>query len=104
MKRFIIMNADDNVATALEDCQKGETAIVYDQYKQEVVVLDCLDHITYGNKMALKDIYRNDTILKYSLSIGTAVSNINKGKLVHVHNVKSNRIDIPEDIKRQIIE
>ena len=47
--------------------------------------------IPIGHKVALVDIKKGDTIVKYGQDIGRAVADIAKGEHVHVHNVKTKR-------------
>jgi altronate dehydratase small subunit len=53
--------------------------------------VEAIDTIPYGHKMALRPIPKGETVLKYGLSIGSAISDIQPGNHVHVHNVESNR-------------
>ena len=46
---------------------------------------------SFGHKIALKDIRKGDTVLKYGQDIGKAVADIKKGEHVHVHNLKTKR-------------
>jgi (2R)-sulfolactate sulfo-lyase subunit alpha len=47
--------------------------------------------VPIGHKIALTDIKRGDTVLKYGQDVGKAVSDIAKGDHVHVHNLKTKR-------------
>ena len=53
--------------------------------------IKCLNDIPIGHKVALMNIKKGDTIMKYGHDIGKAVANIKKGGHVHVHNVKTKR-------------
>lgn len=44
-----------------------------------------------GHKIALKDLSKGDTIIKYGEDIGRAIADIRKGEHVHVHNIKTKR-------------
>ena len=44
-----------------------------------------------GHKIALTDLRKGDTILKYGEDIGRAIADIAKGEHVHVHNIKTKR-------------
>ncbi len=44
-----------------------------------------------GHKIALRDIAKGDTIIKYGEDIGRAVADIAKGDHAHVHNIKTKR-------------
>jgi (2R)-sulfolactate sulfo-lyase subunit alpha len=47
--------------------------------------------VPIGHKVALTDIKKGDTVLKYGQDIGKAVADIKKGEHVHVHNLKTKR-------------
>ncbi len=47
--------------------------------------------VPIGHKIALDDIKKGDTVVKYGHDIGKAVANIKKGEHVHVHNLKTKR-------------
>jgi (2R)-sulfolactate sulfo-lyase subunit alpha len=47
--------------------------------------------VPIGHKIALQDIKKGDTVVKYGHDIGKAVANIKKGEHVHVHNLKTKR-------------
>ena len=84
--RVFIIDPEDNVATNVADeIPKGTTVPVGDGS------VTALDDIPYGHKMALKPIEKGAQVMKYALSIGSAVSDIQPGNHVHVHNVESNR-------------
>lgn len=103
-RRFISMDKKDLVATALENIKPGETAEVYlpDNTLLENVI--ALEDIPFGNKIALFDIPKGTKILKYGAEIGVSTEDIPKGSLVHVHNVKSQIVDIPPAIKEEIMK
>lgn len=85
---IIAVEPMDNVATAIREVTEGES-ITIDVGDDEVVV-DALEDVRFGHKIALEDIESGETIYKYGLSIGTASEDIEAGEWVHVHNVESN--------------
>jgi len=52
--------------------------------------------IPTGHKLAVKEIRKGDHVVKYGQVIGTATQDIGLGDHVHVHNVMSNRMQMPE--------
>lgn len=104
MNRFIKMHPDDQVATALADTKAGETAAIFDPDNQELGVQIALQDIPFGNKIALQDMNRGDEVIKYGAVIGACTRDIKRGELVHVHNVKSLTVDIPQAFKREIMK
>ena len=53
------------------------------------VCLDGTDKIPAGHKYALKNIAKDEYIVKYGEIIGRATADIQEGEWVHTHNVKS---------------
>jgi (2R)-sulfolactate sulfo-lyase subunit alpha len=47
--------------------------------------------VPIGHKIAIADIKKGDTVVKYGQDIGKAVADIKKGEHVHVHNLKTKR-------------
>lgn len=103
MGRFMKMDEKDMVATALESVEKGGRAIIYNPENQLLCELTALTRIPFGNKIALADIQAGKQVIKYGTSIGVCTKAVQKGMLVHVHNVRSNTVDIPEGIRKEII-
>ena len=79
MKTFII-NKKDNVAVALVDLKKGETA-------ENGIILKT--DVPMGHKIALCDIKSGEKIIKYGYSIGSAKEDIKRGNHIHTNNLKS---------------
>ncbi|EAK1545358.1 altronate hydrolase [Campylobacter coli] len=76
MKGYIIVNEKDNVTTALRDFKKGE----------KVANIELLNDIASGHKFALKDIKKDEIIIKYAEAIASASCDISTGEWVHIHN------------------
>ena len=90
MKIVFVVYATDNVGTAvLEPIAAGEH-VTCNGERADIEII-AADDIAYGHKIALMDIARGDTVLKYGLSIGAASRDIKAGDHVHTHNVESNR-------------
>jgi altronate dehydratase small subunit len=89
MKKAIMMNKDDNVATVLEGIKRGETIAVVSTDNKVIKNMEAGEEIAAGHKIAVDSISKEETVLKYGESIGTAADRIDKGMHVHVHNVRS---------------
>ena len=103
MKKAIKSCGDDHVATALTEINPGENASILLTDMKIVETISPLQRITFGNKIALVKICTGDLINKGGHPIGVAIKDIKKGDLVHVQNVRSSHIDIPEEIIKDII-
>ena len=88
MKRYLKINAADNVAVALaEDLSRGETVVVG---QQEVVLQD---DIACGHKFALQDMALGDNVIKYGYPIGHLTRPVRRGEWIHSHNLSTNLQD-----------
>lgn len=96
MKRALMMNSKDNVATALEELEAGVPATVILPSQAEFKEVTPGKTIATGHKLAVKQISKGDQVVKYGEVIGNATQNIRLGDHVHVHNVMSNRMQMPE--------
>ena len=88
-KRALVMHPKDNVATAVEEVQAGDP--VKTAGGGEARSLAAVEAIPFGFKIALQEIPRGATIVKYGETIGKASRAIAKGALVHVHNLEGTR-------------
>lgn len=84
MKTIQIAPAD-NVAVALCPINAGETVQSGDL--SQVVVTEA---IPQGHKIALKNIAKEENIIKYGFVIGHATTDIPAGSWVHTHNMATN--------------
>jgi (2R)-sulfolactate sulfo-lyase subunit alpha len=57
----------------------------------ETIHLKSLEMVPLGHKIALQDLAKGDTVLKYGNDIGRIVADVAKGNHVHVHNLKTKR-------------
>ena len=90
MKKVFVIGSADNVGTAVVSAIVKGDEVSTNGRISDITVTASAD-IPYGHKIALKDISQGETVLKYDLSIGTAIQNIKAGDHVHVHNVERNR-------------
>lgn len=85
----IVLNAIDNVATAVQDLKTGQQATV--RLGRELHKIALTEDIPYGHKFAVRDICQGEDILKYGEVIGRATKEIKAGRHAHVQNVESLR-------------
>jgi hypothetical protein len=81
----IVISAEDNVATALEALEVGQTI------QAGGATVQVAETIPRGHKVALLAIRAGAVIVKYGSPIGHASSDIPAGAHVHTHNVSSDR-------------
>ena len=80
----------DNVASIFAEVNAGDTVEVMAR-NGSIDPIVVHEEIPYGHKLALRDIPKGETVLKYGESIGIATMDIKRGDYVHVHNLDSAR-------------
>lgn len=96
MNRVMVMDQKDNVGTALADLAEGASVKVVLSSQQELSEMATRNRIAFGHKLAIVPIKNGTQVVKYGEVIGEAIRDIEAGEHVHVHNVKSNRMQMPE--------
>ena len=81
--RAIVLHADDNVATALEDLPKG-TVVRLPGWEGGVTLAE---EIKFGHKFALADLAQGELVIKYGVAIGKLTQDVKIGQHVHLHNL-----------------
>ncbi|GAB3393838.1 UxaA family hydrolase [Humibacter soli] len=87
---FLAHDDGDVVAVAIRDLVPGSYTGGY-LHGPASIVVDVLDEVPLGHKLALVDIAEGQAITEYGLQVGVATQPISKGSYVHVHNVRSAR-------------
>jgi len=90
VKKALLLDKKDNVATALKDLKKG-TKILVNMDKTKLVEVTLKENIPMAHKFAICDINQKDKVYKYGETIGVASTDIKIGSWVHIHNLESNR-------------
>jgi altronate dehydratase small subunit len=85
----IVLNAADNVATAVQDLKAGQEASV--RLDRNLSKLAIKEEIPYGHKFTVRPVRKGEEILKYGEVIGRATSDIGAGCHAHVQNIESMR-------------
>ena len=89
---FLVHAASDTVGVVVtEDAVSGRDLTGWIMETDATVAVRAMDDIPLGHKLALRDIKRGETVIKYGHDIGKAVADIPKGRHAHVHNVKTKR-------------
>ena len=86
MISWVVLNQNDNVATALNDLPSGTTATIVDNLSIKLI-----EDVPYGFKFSIIGINKGDKIIKYGEAIGKASQDIIPGSVVHIHNVEGLR-------------
>ena len=85
MRAVLVISDRDNVATALQPLQAGQTV------DAGGCLVTVTEPIASGHKVALRRIDVGEPVIKYGSPIGTATVVIEPGAHVHTQNVASSR-------------
>lgn len=91
MIQFLVHEKGDSVGVATVDIKAGEKAEGLYMDSQEQVIVEALDDIPLGHKIAMTDHQVDDSVIKYGADIGKIVAGIKKGGHVHTQNLKTRR-------------
>ena len=91
MVHFIVHGENDSVGVAAVDLKKGQNLSGWDMERDRTVRLKARQNVPLGHKIALADIAKGDSVIKYGEAIGKAVKPIGKGRHVHTQNLKTAR-------------
>lgn len=87
--KVIMLNPNDNVATAIVDIPAG--SLVEVKVGNQVKRVRAKHDIQRGHKLAVTKMKSGTSVIKYGEVIGVTTEVIEAGEHVHVHNVLSNR-------------
>ena len=89
---FLVHSPKDNVGVVVVEGLKAGTRMLGVVTESDTTVnLDARHDIPIGHKVALKDLKKGDTVVKYGEDIGKMVGPAKTGEHVHVHNLKTKR-------------
>ena len=86
-KIAIRINSADIVAVALQPLAKGTEVTLEASGNAPETKVTLTEDITAGHKFAIRDIKKDEPIIKYGYPIGAATQDIPVGSHVHTHNI-----------------
>jgi (2R)-sulfolactate sulfo-lyase subunit alpha len=92
MINYVVHEDGDSVGTiVVEGVKSGDELVGWVMEQDKMVSLSTVSDIPIGHKIALRDLKKDDTVIKYGVDIGRVISPIKAGEHLHVHNVKTKR-------------
>lgn len=89
---FLVHSPKDNVGVVVVEGLKAGTVMLGVITETDTVTEARANHdIPVGHKIALKDMKKGDTVIKYGEDIGKVVADFKKGDHVHTQNAKTKR-------------
>jgi (2R)-sulfolactate sulfo-lyase subunit alpha len=90
--QFLVHSPKDNVGVVVIEGLKAGTDMLGVITENDTTIKVKSEHdIPIGHKVALTDLKKGDTIIKYGVDIGKMVGDAATGEHVHVHNLKTKR-------------
>lgn len=90
--QLLMHDRADNVGVVVvEDLKAGTEMLCRITEDNSTFRMKVLDDVPIGHKVAIVDLVKDDTVIKYGEDIGRMVGDAAKGKHVHVHNLKTKR-------------
>ena len=92
MIQFIVHDEDDSVGVVtVEGLKENDTLTGWIMDQDVLIDIKINQDIPIGHKIAIKNLNKGDTVIKYGVDIGRTISQIKVGDHLHVHNVKTKR-------------
>lgn len=92
MIHFVVHEDGDSVGTiVVEGVKSGDKLTGWVMEQDTTLTLPTISDIPIGHKVALQNLKKDDTVIKYGVDIGRVVAPIKAGEHLHVHNVKTKR-------------
>ncbi len=89
---LLVHDQSDNVGVVVvEDLSAGTKMLCVVTQDDSDFRLTARADIPIGHKVALRDLRKGDTVIKYGEDIGRMSGSAKKGGHVHVHNLKTKR-------------
>ena len=90
--QFLVHSPKDNVGVVVvEELKSGTDMMGVITETDSTTRVAALHDIPIGHKVALTNLKKGDTIIKYGEDIGRMIADASKGEHVHVHNMKTKR-------------
>lgn len=81
--RLIVLSSTDTVAVVRCAIDAGSELVINGQS------ITLSQAVTLGHKLARAPMKQGDKVIKYGVSIGSAIADISLGEHVHLHNIQS---------------
>ena len=87
MNKYLKIAPADNVCVAITDLSEGTVLTI------DGLTLTVKNPVPTGHKFAVREIKKDEDVIKYGYPVGHAVTDIHAGEHVHTHNLKTNLHD-----------
>ena len=89
---FVVHDEHDSVGVVVvEGVKSGDKLRGWIMDQDKDIEVKAMSDIPIGHKLAIKELAKDSTVIKYGVDIGRVVAPIKVGEHVHVHNIKTKR-------------
>ncbi len=89
---YLVHDHEDNVGVVVvEELKEGTNMLGVITHDDSTAKCKARHDIPIGHKVALVNLKKGDTIIKYGVDIGIMTADAKKGDHVHVHNLKTKK-------------
>ena len=89
---FVVHDEHDSVGVVVvEGVKSGDTLNGWIMDQDKEIQVKAMSDIPIGHKLAIKELPKEPTVIKYGVDIGRVVAPIRMGEHAHVHNIKTKR-------------
>lgn len=90
--QFLVHSPEDNVGVVVvEDLKAGTKMLGVITENDTTIHVTAKHDIPIGHKIALKDLKKDDTVIKYGEDVGRMTGSAKVGEHVHIHNHRTKR-------------
>ena len=92
MIHFVVHDEGDSVGVVVvEGVKSGQKLKGWIMDQDRDLEVEAKSDIPIGHKLAIKQLGKDATVIKYGVDIGRVVAPIQVGEHAHVHNIKTKR-------------
>ena len=89
---FVVHDEHDSVGVVVvEGVKSGDKLRGWIMDQDKDIEVKAMSDIPIGHKLAIKELSKDSTVVKYGVDIGRVVAPIKVGEHAHVHNIKTKR-------------
>jgi (2R)-sulfolactate sulfo-lyase subunit alpha len=89
---FVVHDEHDSVGVVVvEGVKSGDKLRGWIMDQDKDIEVKAMSDIPIGHKLAIKELPKDSTVIKYGVDIGRVVAPIKVGEHAHVHNIKTKR-------------
>jgi (2R)-sulfolactate sulfo-lyase subunit alpha len=89
---FVVHDENDSVGVVVvEGVKAGDTLNGWIMDQDREIQVKSVSDIPIGHKLAIRELPKEATVIKYGVDIGRVVAPIRVGEHAHVHNIKTKR-------------